>query len=181
MESLNRSSSRLGSPRPPSPSILVCRSSGWSRAPPRAARRFRGHSPLSPDQPGVMLASFGAATLVHFLVVSVSRRRREMGLLKVLGFVRHQVVSAVDWQATILALVGIVIGVPLGVVVGREAWKAFASNLGVVGLRRACVDRWGASGGSCSSRESACNRTCADSEPLHAESAPSNRVDKGGV
>jgi ABC-type antimicrobial peptide transport system permease subunit len=81
---------------------------------------------------GVMLAAFGAATLVHFLVVSVSRRRREMGLLKVLGFVRHQVVSAVAWQATTLALVGIVVGVPLGVVVGREVWKAFASNLGVV-------------------------------------------------
>jgi hypothetical protein len=81
---------------------------------------------------GVMLATFGAATLVHFLVLSVSRRRREIGLLKVLGFVNHQVASAVAWQATTLALVGIVVGVPLGVVVGRTVWKAFAANLGVV-------------------------------------------------
>ena len=36
------------------------------------------------------------------------------------------------WQATTLALVGVVIGVPLGVVVGRAVWIAFAANLGVV-------------------------------------------------
>jgi hypothetical protein len=81
---------------------------------------------------GAMLAVFGAATLAHLLVVSVTRRRREVGLLKVLGFVNGQVVSTVAWQATTLALVGIVIGLPLGVVVGKAVWKTFASNLGVV-------------------------------------------------
>ena len=81
---------------------------------------------------GVMLAVFGAATLLHLLVVSVTRRRREVGLLKVLGFVNAQVASAVSWQSTTLALVGIVIGVPLGVVVGQAVWRAFANNLGVV-------------------------------------------------
>jgi hypothetical protein len=81
---------------------------------------------------GAMLAVFGGATLAHLLVVSVSRRRREVGLLKVLGFVNRQVASAVIWQATTLALIGIVIGVPLGVVAGRAAWWAFANNLGAV-------------------------------------------------
>jgi hypothetical protein len=81
---------------------------------------------------GVMLAVFGAATLAHLLVVSVSRRRRDVGLLKVLGFVNGQVVSTVSWQATTLALVGVVVGVPLGLVVGRGVWNAFADNLGVV-------------------------------------------------
>ncbi|MGH9918990.1 MAG: ABC transporter permease, partial [Nitrososphaerales archaeon] len=81
---------------------------------------------------GAMLAVFGAATLLHLLVVSVSRRRREIGLLKVLGFVNGQVVSAVAWQGTTLALVGIVIGVPLGVIIGQAVWRAFANNLGTV-------------------------------------------------
>ena len=81
---------------------------------------------------GAMLALFGAATLLHLLVVSVSRRRREVGLLKVLGFVNGQVVSTVAWQAMTLALAGIVIGVPLGIVVGRVVWHAFANNLGAV-------------------------------------------------
>ena len=81
---------------------------------------------------GAMLAVFGAATLAHLLVVSVSRRRREIGLLKVLGFVTRQVASTVAWQATTVALVGIVIGVPVGIAAGQALWRAFATNLGVV-------------------------------------------------
>jgi predicted lysophospholipase L1 biosynthesis ABC-type transport system permease subunit len=81
---------------------------------------------------GAMLAVFGAATLAHLLVVSVSRRRREIGLLKVLGFVKRQVASTVAWQATTLALAGIAVGVPLGLAIGQVLWRAFARNLGVI-------------------------------------------------
>ena len=79
-----------------------------------------------------MLAVFGAATLLHLLVVSVSRRRREVGLLKVVGFVNRQVASTVAWQATTLAVAGIVVGVPVGIVVGQAVWREFANNLGAV-------------------------------------------------
>ncbi len=81
---------------------------------------------------GVMLSLFGAATMVHLLLVSVARRRRETGLLKVLGFVRHQVAAVVCWQATTVAVIGIVAGVPLGVVAGRLVWREFATSFGVV-------------------------------------------------
>ena len=81
---------------------------------------------------GVALSLFGAATMVHLLLVSVNRRRTEAGLLKVLGFVRHQVAAVVGWQATAVALVGIVAGVPLGIAAGKIAWRLFATNFGVV-------------------------------------------------
>jgi hypothetical protein len=81
---------------------------------------------------GLVLAASGAATLAHMLVVSVSRRRREIGLLKVLGFTNSQVGSVVAWQATTLAGIGIIVGAPLGVVIGRAVWAAFARNLGAV-------------------------------------------------
>ena len=81
---------------------------------------------------GVTLAIFGAAALAHLLFVSAARRRREVAILKVLGFVRRQVGAVVGWQATTVALVGIVIGVPVGVAAGRVIWRAFALNLGVV-------------------------------------------------
>jgi hypothetical protein len=81
---------------------------------------------------GLVLIVFGVATLLHVLVVSVVRRRREVGLLKALGFVRRQVALSVTWQTTTVALVGIVVGVPLGIVVGRWVWAAFAGSLGVV-------------------------------------------------
>jgi len=72
---------------------------------------------------GVLLALFGAATMVHLLLVSVARRRTEAGLLKVFGFLRRQVAAVVGWQATAVALVGIVAGVPLGIAVGKVAWR----------------------------------------------------------
>jgi hypothetical protein len=81
---------------------------------------------------GFVLALFGAATLTHLLVVSVARRRREIGLLKALGFVKFQVGATVCWQASTVALVGIVVGIPLGVAVGQAVWRAFATNLGAV-------------------------------------------------
>ena len=81
---------------------------------------------------GAVLAIFGAATLLHLLMVSVHRRRREVGLLKIVGFVNRQVGSTVGWQATTVALVGVIVGAPLGVVVGRATWHSFAANLGAV-------------------------------------------------
>lgn len=81
---------------------------------------------------GAILAVFALASLAHLLAVSVSRRRREFGLLKVLGFKSSQVASVVAWQASTVALIGIVIGVPLGVAVGRAVWGPFISNLGAV-------------------------------------------------
>jgi len=81
---------------------------------------------------GFVLALFGAATLLHLLVVSVARRRHEIGLLKALGFVKGQVGATVCWQASTVALVGIIVGIPLGVALGRAVWRAFATNLGAV-------------------------------------------------
>jgi len=78
------------------------------------------------------VAVCGLATLAHLLVVSVSRRRTESGLLKALGFVRRQIAAVVLWQAGAVAVAGIAIGVPLGLAAGRVIWRAFARNVGVV-------------------------------------------------
>ena len=80
----------------------------------------------------VALTVFGAATLLHLLLVSVARRRTEAGLLKALGFVRRQVAAAVCWQATVVAAIGIAVGVPAGIAAGRVLWRVFATNFGVV-------------------------------------------------
>ncbi len=77
---------------------------------------------------------FGAASLLHLLVVSVSRRRRQFALLKVLGFLRRQVRAAMCWQAATVAVIGVVGGVPIGLVVGVTVWDDFATNLGAVPL-----------------------------------------------
>jgi len=81
---------------------------------------------------GATLALFGAATLAHLLFVSVARRRRQVALLKVLGFVRRQVLVSTCWQALTVVAIGLVIGVPLGIVTGRVVWHLFATHLGAV-------------------------------------------------
>jgi hypothetical protein len=63
------------------------------------------------------------------LLASVRRRRRDLALLKTLGFVRRQLLTAVAWQASVAALVGIVLGVPLGIVAGRWLWTLFAEEI----------------------------------------------------
>ena len=80
----------------------------------------------------MLLSVFAVATLVHVLVLSVVRNRREFGILKVLGLLRRQIAFTVSWQATAAALVGVIVGLPLGIALGRTVWSAFAANLGVV-------------------------------------------------
>ena len=69
--------------------------------------------------------------LAHTLLTSVRRRRRDLAVLKVLGFVRSQVSATVAWQASVIAAVAVVVGLPLGIAGGRWAWHLFAGQLGV--------------------------------------------------
>jgi hypothetical protein len=75
------------------------------------------------------LALGAIAALALTLFASVRQRRRDLALLKTMGFVRRQLGAAVAWQATVAALVGVVIGVPLGVIAGRWLWTLFAQQI----------------------------------------------------
>jgi ABC-type lipoprotein release transport system permease subunit len=79
----------------------------------------------------LVFALAAAAALAHLLLTSVRRRRRDLAILKTLGFTRPQVQAAVAWQATTVAAVGVLIGVPLGLALGRFGWNLFAEGLGV--------------------------------------------------
>jgi ABC-type antimicrobial peptide transport system permease subunit len=78
-----------------------------------------------------MLGLLAVATLGHTLLTAIRRRRRDLAVLKTLGFVGRQVVATVAWQATTLAAGAALIGLPLGVAGGRWAWRLFAGQLGV--------------------------------------------------
>jgi hypothetical protein len=78
------------------------------------------------------LALGAVIALALTLVASVRRRRRELALLKTLGFVRRQLASAVAWQSSIAVAIGVVIGVPVGIVLGRVLWNLFAHEIDAV-------------------------------------------------
>jgi len=69
---------------------------------------------------------------VYTLTASVGRRNRELAVLKALGFERKQLAASVMWQTWTLAFIGFIVGLPIGVVVGRAAWRAVAGNIGSV-------------------------------------------------
>jgi ABC-type lipoprotein release transport system permease subunit len=77
------------------------------------------------------LGALGLVALLHALVTTVRSRRRELAVLRALGFSRGQLGSVVSWQAVTVTAAGLVVGVPLGIVVGRAAWRAVANGIGV--------------------------------------------------
>jgi hypothetical protein len=77
------------------------------------------------------LAAIGLFTVLNALVVSARRRSQQVGILRALGLTRAQVVAAVSTQGATLCLLGALVGVPLGVALGRWTWAANAHQLGV--------------------------------------------------
>ena len=75
------------------------------------------------------LALGAVVALALTLIASVRQRRRDLALLKTVGFVRRQLAAAVAWQATVAAVVGIAVGIPLGVIAGRWLWDLFADQI----------------------------------------------------
>jgi ABC-type lipoprotein release transport system permease subunit len=81
---------------------------------------------------GAGLAAGAVAALSLTLIASVRRRRLELALMKTLGFTRRQLAAAVAWQSTVAVLTGTVVGVPVGIIVGRTLWQVFAHEIDVI-------------------------------------------------
>ena len=79
-----------------------------------------------------VLMLLACGIIAHTLLTSVRRRRRDLAILKTVGFVTRQVRATVAWQATALACAGLIVGVPLGLLAGRWAWILFASQEAIV-------------------------------------------------
>jgi hypothetical protein len=99
--------------------------------PPPEVRDLSGVSGL-PLILAFVLMLLACGIIAHTLLTSVRRRRRDLAILKTVGFVTRQVRATVAWQATALACAGLIVGVPLGLLVGRWAWLLFAGQEAIV-------------------------------------------------
>ena len=81
---------------------------------------------------GAVLAVLAAVTLAHVLLTGVRRRRRDLAVLKTLGLTRGQLLRVVSCQASALAAVALLVGLPLGALAGQWSWAVFAGSAGVM-------------------------------------------------
>jgi predicted lysophospholipase L1 biosynthesis ABC-type transport system permease subunit len=79
----------------------------------------------------VVLAFLATLAVGYLLIASVRRHRRDFAVLRALGFTRREVMGTVAAQATTVAVVALVVGLPCGVLLGRLAWGAFTHSLAV--------------------------------------------------
>ncbi|MBV8981688.1 MAG: FtsX-like permease family protein [Acidimicrobiia bacterium] len=77
------------------------------------------------------LAAVGLLAVVNALVVSARRRSQQVGILRALGLTRTQILGAISSQGAAMALAGAVVGIPVGIALGRWTWAASAHQLGV--------------------------------------------------
>ena len=141
-----------GAPRPPYDHLFVrFRPGAGAAALAVLARRltatgpFAVQGPTTPadvvnfgqvqNLPLVLGGCFGALALVtiaHLLVTSVRRRRRDIAVLRAVGFSRRQVRAAVAWQSATLMAVSLAVGIPVGMICGRQIWLLLTRQLGVL-------------------------------------------------
>jgi hypothetical protein len=79
----------------------------------------------------VFLATVAVLSLASAAVSIVRRRRRDLGVLRAMGFTRANVRTSVIVQAVALTIAGLAVGIPTGLILGRFVWRWFANDLGV--------------------------------------------------
>jgi hypothetical protein len=79
-----------------------------------------------------VLALLLVLTVAHGLLVSIRARRHDLAVLRALGADGGLVGRAVHWQATAVTVVPAALGVPIGIIVGRVIFVAFAENIGAI-------------------------------------------------
>jgi hypothetical protein len=85
--------------------------------------------------PALLAAGLAAGAVIALgltLIASVRRRRRDLALLKALGFTQRQLASCVAWQSTVAVGIGAIAGIPSGVALGRWLWILFARQIQAV-------------------------------------------------
>ena len=78
----------------------------------------------------VVLLAVGAT--VHVLMTTARQGRRQFAVMQAMGMTRRAARWSVAVQATVIAAFGVLVGVPLGYVIGRSAWRIVAEDTPVL-------------------------------------------------
>jgi predicted lysophospholipase L1 biosynthesis ABC-type transport system permease subunit len=119
--SARRLAGRIGSQTPPA---------GGEGLPPTIANVARIRR--VPIALAALLGVLALMTMLHALYMSIRSRRLDLAIMKSLGANRPWIARVAHWQATLLAMVPLLVGVPLGVLAGARLFRVFADRIGAV-------------------------------------------------
>lgn len=83
---------------------------------------------LVPTYIAAFVTALGGLATFHTLVVTSRRRRGELMVLRALGCRPQDAARVIRWQALVLALVAVAVGIPLGMILGRAVWTEVATD-----------------------------------------------------
>ena len=81
-----------------------------------------------------LVLALGLVTAIYAVTVTRRLSGREAGTLRALGLTPRALATTTEVQGLAIALVGVVIGLPLGIVVGRLVWSPIADRAYVIDL-----------------------------------------------
>ena len=82
-----------------------------------------------PNVIAVVLTVLGIVALGHGLFSTVRHRRKDFAILRALGVSRGGSRLILAAQASTIAVVGLVLGVPIGLLAGRAGWQAITDRV----------------------------------------------------
>jgi MacB-like periplasmic core domain/FtsX-like permease family len=78
------------------------------------------------------LALLGVGAVAHALLTGARSRSHDLAVLRALGLTPRQAGACVTWQAAVIGVIALAVGIPVGVVVGRQVWRLLADSLSFV-------------------------------------------------
>ena len=84
--------------------------------------------------------ALGFAAFANGLIVATHARRADHATLRALGAQQRTIVGSVAWHGGLVALTGMAVGIPVGLVLGRTVWHRSTSGINAV----PDLWRWGA-------------------------------------
>ncbi len=79
----------------------------------------------------IVIGALALLALALALTTLITRRRRDLGVIRVLGFTRSQIVATTMSVGVWIIAPAALVGVPLGLIATRWGWRAIAGWLGV--------------------------------------------------
>src|SRR5204863_9082785 len=68
----------------------------------------------------------------HVLMTGARHRAHDLAVLRALGITPRQAAACASWQATVIAVIAIAIGVPAGLIIARAVWRQTPDSLSFV-------------------------------------------------